>query len=532
MKFKTIFTLVMVVALAFVFAACGNNNDTQTNQGTTDEGTSTQHDTTGNGAADTFGEIVTLRVFSMTPDASELMESLYWADILEDKLGIRLEFMPTGDNAEESFALLMESGEIPDLIDFSTHKQVQEAIAAGLLLNLDQHEASLPDVFTNIPGGIRFYRDNVSNETGELYALPRLVSTRSIELGDVEFIPTVRFDHYEALGRPEINTWEDLIPLIADLTAMNPVTEEGQQVFGYGLFSEWDYHGLWQSSLLMNIYGVQNFGFLEINFADNTFTSMFDDNSVYKRFLDFAFTLNQMGLVDPASVTQSFEDWRSKLGAGRYAFSEAAWIMDMFNTEERTAEGIGFMPLLVNDMMIEQVTGPNFIGHEGGWSWAIGANTAHLEHALAYTNFMYSHDGIMRMRYGNPGPSMFWNIDESGQAYRTEASFDPLRQQWNSVMGADRHGTIAWLRERGNLIERDFTPTLPISEEVSALESRVAELTRTLSWQMIFSRDQEEFDFLWGEMVYRAEAMGVTEANAERAQLHTEALQFGLRYMP
>ena len=232
---------------------------------------------------------------------------------------------------------------------------------------------------------------------------------------------------------------------------------------------------------------------------------------------------------------------------------------------------------------MEQTTGPNFIGHEGGWSWAISANTQHLERALAYTNFMYSHDGIMRMRYGNPGPDMFWNLDANGMPYRTEASFDPdftfadgsapdegistlnnnglmpreihpafgvtidsagwqvmpwapqldpLRQSWNSIMGVDDRGTIAWLRESGNLIERDFAPTLPLSEEMSALESRIADFTRTLSWQMVFARDQAEFDSLWREMVDRAEAMGVAEANAERAQLHMDALEFGARYMP
>ena len=54
-------------------------------------------------------------------------------------------------------------------------------------------------------------------------------------------------------------------------------------------------------------------------------SSLLDKDSKFIESLRFAFTANQMGIMDPDSMTQSWESWNEKANAGRIMYLYWPW---------------------------------------------------------------------------------------------------------------------------------------------------------------------------------------------------------------
>jgi len=533
--------------------------------------------------ADTPRNVVTLQAFVMPSNTSGLMENTYWTDILERDLGVRFDLMPAGDQGEEKLAALMAANDLPDFVILKSYKNVVDAIAANLLVCLDDHQDKLKDAYANIPNGIKYFRDNVSNGTGKIYALPNDVSTIGLSSGDIDFGPYIRWDLYKELGMPVLETWEDLLPLMQAMVEIYPENEDGQKVYGTGYWTDWDSNYIANGIFFGNYYGYSQgeFGLLEVNYKDNSYRTILDEDSLYKRWLKFVFDMNQMGLLDPDTLTQRWGDYLDKQTAGRYVFGNWSWSQGDFGTPERTEQKIGFMPVLIKDVVVERNTGPNYIG--AAWPMCIGANTKYLDQVLSYINYMYSFDGIMAMAYGDQG--VYWDEDEGGP-YVTEFGFrmneDPalefpngsragwgistmnnngistremhprygvsigtdswqrkdfapprynaLRQDWNDTMNS-QNGIIDWFKSAGRLVEKDFAPVSPLSDETDQINQRIGDTVKNMSWQMVYAKDEAEFNSLWADMVERANGMNLAASVEETAKLYQEALAFGSKYM-
>jgi hypothetical protein len=104
----------------------------------------------------------------------------WWPDILEMNIGVKLDFIPAGDQGEQKLQALMAGGELPDTTVFTTQKQVEDAVKADMLVNPDNQLDKLPNVlkmpdrpFNSI--GIRqatvraklmLFRENVESRAG------------------------------------------------------------------------------------------------------------------------------------------------------------------------------------------------------------------------------------------------------------------------------------------------------------------------------------------------------------------------------
>jgi len=525
-------------------------------------------------------DVVTLTVFSMPANTSGLMENSYWTDILKAYIGVQVELMPSGDQGEQQLAKLMAAHDFPDAVVLKQYKHVVDAIAADLLVCLDDYQDQLPDAYANVPNAIEYFRDNVSNGTGKLYAIPNDVSTVSQTFGDTDFGPYMRWDLYKAIGMPEINTFEDLLPVFQQMLEIYPVNEDGQKVYGFSLWTDWDGISMQSADDFALFYGHGRLNFIEVDYKDNTFNSIFDDTSLYKRWLQLLFDANQLGFVDPDSLSQRWNDVLDKQTAGRVLYTHWSWGCGQFNTPARQEQVIGFQPVYVKDVQIERGTGPNYIG--GLWPWGVGKNTQNLDAALRLVNFMYNHEGNMLLRYGEQG--VVWDANENGPfltefgyqmrndpelkfpnggrmddginvinagglnsreinpafgvPYNTQAwqrteftpADTPLVADWKETMNAF-DGTIAYLKSKNMMIEKDFAPMEPDSDEVNQINLRIGDMCKTTSWLMVFAKDQAEFDSLWAEMVEKAEGMNVAISDEATIANYNNGLAFGSKYM-
>ncbi len=343
----------------------------------------------------------------------------WFPDYIKEKLGVELELLPAGDQGEQKLQAMMTSGELPDIVVFKDDKQVVNAVAGDMLAPYDEYQSLLPNVYENAAMSLKYYADNMSNGQNRPYSvgveLKNAVQTSANNGGFM-----IRYDYYKAMGSPEVKTVEDFLPILQQMQEKYPKTENGEKIYAISLFSDWD-----KSYMTLGMFFAPYTGrqirneqcLAEIDFTNNEeIYSILDEKSAYMRFLDFMFEANQMGLVDPDSMTQRFNDYTQKAGDGRILFGLGDWGMT-FTTEQQNA-GQGFRQVVMKDEKF-LVDSKEEIGK--GWSVAVGAASENKEMAFKVIDLMYDYETAMVEQNGPKGVN--WTTDENGRPYITEEGY-------------------------------------------------------------------------------------------------------------
>lgn len=565
---KKVLASLLAVTMCFSLNACGSGQGGEGEM----QGSEVQNDTAANA-------VTTLQMFSLPSNTSGVQENYYWTDILEKDLGIQLEMLPSGDQGKQKLQTLMSSGELPDIVIFNDVKQVTNAIEANMLLNLDEHKDKLPNAYKNVPSAIEYVRDNFSNDTGVCYALPSEVTTTSATSGQLGYGPYLRWDLYKEMGMPPVKNMEDYLPLLKKMIEKSPKNEDGQNIYGLSVFSDWDLLIPYHSRYFMEMYGMRDMGFSEVNMQDSSFKSIFDSDSMYKRSLQFLFDANQMGILDPDSMTQRYDDYVNKATAGRVLFSYWPWGAGSFDTPEKAAQNIGFKPVFFEHEKQYSTAAPNHIG--SGEYFAISAKTKNLDKALEFVDYMYSVEGLWRLYFGEQGVA--WDLDENGKTYLTEQGWDMVKNQkefpnggklgdgfwimnsyglttraihpeyntnmnylswekkdfapqdtvlekdWKETM--DAKDDVDYVYKNNLYVEAPFAPMPAEPNEIEQINARIGDMVKTISWQMIFAKDQANFESLWNSMAEQAKGMNVETTDQWYQETYQKSLAQGQKYM-
>ncbi|MDR0669196.1 MAG: extracellular solute-binding protein [Treponema sp.] len=499
------------------------------------------------------GGIVTLDVYSGPANTSGIQANSYWTDILREDLGIQINLVP---QSGDLFNAMLASGELADVVIVHNSSQTLDMLRGGLLLNLDEHRAQLPNLYANIPSAVQYMRDNVSNGTGALYAVPGNVSNRPQQAGKLYFGPYLRWELYKEAGMPVINEIEDYLPLLKKMVDAHPVNDAGQKNYGLIGFPDWDDGKMFLASLISSFYGGSTGQFHEIDYTTNTTRSILDDNSWYKRGLKFWFTANQMGLVDPDSVNQGYPDYLVKATAGRLFFCWWAhpWGWGDFDTPDRAQQRIGYQ-LVPFTRQKQNLGTPGYVGTTLA---QVSKNTKKMDAALSFLDYMYSYDGVLNLYAGRKG--IFWDQDPSGEPYVTQTGWNirnrvrdfpnggkegdgiwvinwhglggvlhpalnreiftsdwikkdfapqdtALVADWKALMKAE--DDLDYYRQHNMLVQVPFAPMNAAPDNILQIAARVGQVVQPVSWQMVYARDEAEFNRLWADMVQRAKGVGI-----------------------
>jgi len=531
----------------------------------------------------TEAELTTLQVFSMTSNTSGLQDKSYWADILKDKLGVQVELLPTGDEADAKLSALMASRSLPDLVVFNDNiTYVTNAIEAGLIINLDEHQDALPNVFANAANALQLMRDKASNGTDAAYGVPTGVTDQVNGVGEAGG-PYLRWDLYTQLGMPQFQEIEDYLPVLADMLALEPTNPAGQTNYGMTIFDDWDGNVSWPVRMITEMYGVtqDGLGFMERNHANNTMTSIYDDASYFKRAIKFYYSANQMGLMDPDLITDGWDDYVEKVNAGRSMFQLLSWTSWAYETEEtrntmRSYKGTWF------DSAKVILGAPTYTGGANGNSWySISSTSKNTDKALAFLDFMYSYDGLWELAWGEQGVA--WDMGADGP-YRTATGWDMKNNNlpfenggtigeglnvinaygipWSAVNPTygRRMDELDWVKtedapadyavdvdwsEKMNardgvdyLIQNNmyttppYAPALPsFPDDLQAIVDQLSAENKVSTYKMIVAADDAEFDALWADLVNTAQSLGADEVNAWVEENYNANLAEGAKYM-
>lgn len=517
-----------------------------------------------------YEEFLTVDVYSSQANYQGI-QSGWFGKIVEEKFNMKLNIIApnvagTGDRL---FQTRVAAGNLADIVMISADNgRLEEVVNAGLLLDLSKYMHLMPNAM-QYSSAIESMQ-NLLGIHDKIYAIPSSVSKFSpmtpTETTEPSYGPYLRWDLYMDIGAPKMETLEDLLPVLKKMQMNTPLSDNGNKTYAFSLFSDWDNNMMMFAKQPACFYGYDEVGFT-LNKADGTdIVNILDDDSPYIRSLKFYFQANRMGLVDPESRTQNWDTMVKKYEEGAVLFSPWAWLgQPAYNTIERLNAGKGFMMAPIDDLEIFSYgTTPKGSKLVVG----VGSNTQDPERMIAFVDWLYSPEGIMMstsqdgstsgpegltwemdddrpvltpfgisamLDNGTEMPEAWgggsWGIGTSQLNFTTvipkeinpntgfpydfklwesyqEFTMTPVHKSWQKFMGATT--THEYLEKQNQYIVAPGTDTFAPAEstQISTLRSKCKTIIVNTSWQMIFAKDEVEFNRLLDSMQKGVKELG------------------------
>lgn len=519
-----------------------------------------------------YDEFITVDVFDNQANYQGI-QSGWFGKLIKDKFNMELNIIApnVAGGGDTLFETRFAAGNLGDLVLFSAKdKMIQDMVTAGLLLDMepylkDKSIMKYEEAIRNVNEGIM---------PKGIYVLPSGLSdklpTEPSETIEPSYGPYIRWDLYRELGYPELNTIEDLLPVLKKMQQLEPETAQGNRTYGFSFFKDWDNNLMVAAKQPCCFYGYDESGFLLVKADGSDCQSIADENSLYVRMLHLFFKANQMGLVDPESQTQNYAMYADKYKNGQIFFSPWAWAAQpQYNTVSNKEQGKGYMMADIADMLIYSY-GRTQLGNMESVI-AIGAEAKDPERMADFIEWLYSPEGVMCneagglsgaagpegicWEYGENGPILteygkkalfesdvavpeefgggIWEeglselnfkpldlsgSDDKGYPYQFQL-WDSVQQmqetaldrEWREYMGAET--TMEYLMEHDKIIVSPVGSfvTTPDSVEQAAIRKQCRNVIQQYSWDMIFAEDEQAFYQLLHEMQTKLAGLGFQE---------------------
>lgn len=520
-----------------------------------------------------YGSFITVDVYDSLANDSGI-QSGWYAKIIREKFNMELNIITpnTSGSADTLYDTRFAAGDIGDLIICSSGGgRLQSLVNAGLVLNMEPylHETNLIRSY-DIP--IRSLNRSVTQDG--IYAIPSTVSSASpytpSEDSATNYGAYIRWDYYSEMGYPSINTLEDLLPVLAEMQENHPYSDSGEPVYAFSFFKDWDDNMMNAIKQPCCFYGYDETGFVLAKADGSDFQNILDDGSLYMRVLRFYNKAHQMGLVDPDSYNQTYNDLSQKFKDGQVLFSPWPWLAQpAYNTTDKMNAGVGYMFVPIEDELIYSYGCKSFGNYET--VIAVGSGAEDPERLVDFIDWLYSPEGIMisccSPRQGTAGPEgltwhitddapeltefgrlvllngdsevppewgggMWWdgscmlNYTPVSKVERTPDGYPYYFATWDSVfrqkqsalekdwvqhMNADT--VIEYLQNNNQMIVSPGTDYISpnVSTELSTIRTQCASAVISYSWKMVYADSDEEFEALYAELLSRTEALGYSQ---------------------
>lgn len=378
---------------------------------------------------------ITLDVYSQLANYSGIQAG--WSSyLLLDKFNIKINIIPDQDGTYET---RVASGNLGDIVVWGANgDDYKNAVDKGLLLDWEEDDLAqdyAPYIWENYQAALESNRE-VSGD-GKIHGFGFNVAFTQGAHQSFFYTWDIRWDLYKELGFPEVKDLDGMVDLFKQMKEICPTDENGNETYAVSIWPDWDGNMvMYVKALATAYYGYDELGFGHYNPENGEFLDCLADDSPYLICLKFFNKLNQEGLLDPNSMTQTFDKMSEKLKSGgtfwsifNYAGSSA------YNTDAHLSEG-KYMYSMVPTEARPIVYG---LGDKGGNRvWTIGADTEYPELCLEFLNWLATPEGAMTTWYGIKG--LMWDYEEDGSAYFTElgktcnndSKYDLAGVEWTS----------------------------------------------------------------------------------------------------
>lgn len=360
-------------------------------------------------------ETITLTVFSQPANWSG--KQIGWgAVLLKDMFNVELNIIP---DANGTYETRMEKGDLGDIVVWGDNgTEYKAAVNQGKLIDWESDrllECYAPNINQYFQEGLDANR--AINEDGKIYGLANNMASNPAEHDLFIFDWGIRWDLYEKLGKPDVKTLDDLAGILKQMKELEPVGDDGKPVYGVSLWPDLDgAMAMNPKTLAQAYYGYDEVGIGLMNPETGELADALDPKGPYVEALRFYNKLYREGLLDPDSMTQTYDQMQAKVRNGNVLFS----VLDyggssLYNTDAHLESDKLIAPL-VPDQARVAVWGLSTVGNERLWS--IGAQSVYPEKAMQVLDWLYSPDGAMTIWYGIQG--LMWDYDEQGNMVFTE----------------------------------------------------------------------------------------------------------------
>ncbi|WP_135548338.1 extracellular solute-binding protein [Paenibacillus cymbidii] len=353
---------------------------------------------------------------------------------IERRFGIQLDFKQLN---EDQFMLQAASGELPDIV-LAQRSWLKILINGNNIIPLDELIKQAPHVNSQ-SARIEFAKKHLSEGKGKLFALSTLGGPVTHQyMYDVG--PTIRWDYYRELGYPEMKDADEFLQVLKRMQQIHPKVENGKQVYGFSLWNDW---GIWPYKIYHTYgNGLEQLGTMEYDSDFNAKNFLLDETSAWWEGVKFYYKANQMGLLDPESFVQKFDNMQAKAANGQILATYASWTTQL-NTElaKKGLKTSGFMPV------------PGIFPYvfHGGYSnngsqdqlLVITNNNQHPERAMELIDFVFSEEGSRILWSGLEGTH--WTRESGKAQFRDEliAQYDIVNTDFANTTGITKYHKLA-----------------------------------------------------------------------------------------
>ena len=358
-------------------------------------------------------ETITLEIYSQLANYNGLQTG-WSAALLKDLFNVEVVIIPDQDGTYET---RMASGNLGDIVVWGSNgEDYKQAVKKDMLLNWDEPawgsdmpivEQYAPYVAANYGDALKTNRA-VSDNDDQLYGFGFGVALQEGAHASFMYSWDLRWDLYSQLGYPEIKNLDDLVMVLKQMKEICPKDELGNETYGASLWPDWDGNMvMYVKALATAYYGYDELGFGLYNPTNGEFYDALMDNGPYIEMLRFFNKLYREDLLDPNSMTQTYDEMGTKVKNGGVFWGIFNYASSMtFNTTAHLEAG-KMMYSRVPDEANPIVYGLSSLG--GNRIWSIGNYTAYPELCMAILDFLATPEGSMTMWYGPRGLTWDYN---------------------------------------------------------------------------------------------------------------------------
>lgn len=506
-------------------------------------------------------ELRHITVYSLAINPSNVFYQ-WQQDYMAEKIGVNVEIIP-GD--PEKLQPMLAAGDLPDVGKYSVDSDPTQVIESGLVMDLTPYEDRLPN-YTRFSSSVKYSKEMRSAGTGKLYAIYFQIGSPTnypMDLGT--YACNLRWDIYEAAGKPEVTDMYSLLDALKKMKEVYPETPDGLPVYAIGLHPQWDGRTLYGATKYLAINGIMELdcGYVNYDAVNDRVDPILEVGGSYYEALKWLNTANRMGLLDPDSMTQTYEISQAKtVDSGQYLTAMTGNYFSKYNTTENVNADPprGFMPLIWDDQ--HPVVNSSTIFGDIENPYFVSASTKELDACLDFLNLMFDEDACATF-YGGPQGELWdvidgsWVLTDEGRNFaktgeHTFYTGETSRDWWGAygLYAATLHSktgtefrindTIAYTEEKikeNKIVDayedyygvrrpieiwrknnqlvynaewRKFIEVMPT--ELQDIQNNVKGIVTQDSWKIVMNATSDaEVEAMFREMAEKANAMGAQE---------------------
>ena len=378
-------------------------------------------------------EVIKLNVYSQLANFSG--KQIGWsADILKKKFNVELNIIPEGDGV---FETRMTSGNLGDIVVWGADNDKYPLAVKNNLLFGWEDDNVLDEYGPYIKKNKELTKTITNGASDKLYGFGANVALNSKDHESFFYTWDTRWDLYKKLGYPKIKNLQDYHKMLKNMQKLCPSDDSGNKVYAVSLWPDWDdAMVMYVKAMATAYYGYDELALGLYDPTNGKYHDALEENGPYLEMLKWFNDLYQDGLIDPDSMTQTYDEMIAKVQNGGTLFSIFNYSGSLgYNTKEHTSAG-KLMYCMKPEDASPIVYGMNTQG--GDRVWSIGAKTEYPEKCMEIINYLATPEGRMTMEYGPKGYT--WDYDDQKHAYLTDVGMKCQKDK-NTTMGGGYKGS-------------------------------------------------------------------------------------------